>query len=156
MSNGEIYMNNFVYAMDRSFKDMKYVVNSILDNNIYGEEERQELFFYIGTCLHWILDYAERLDINENDKKQISAFRYANNSLKHCIEIKEISSQRGGITFPIVFPLVIPQKQIIWSIVDNGKISQRNNYKEILSGKDVITTCEKVIELLMRCEMKRP
>ena len=147
-------MNNFVYAMDKSFQDMKYAVNAILNKSIYEEEERQELFFYIGTCIHWILDYAERLDINEDDIKFISAFRYVNNSLKHCFEIKEISSQRGGVTFPIAFPLVIPHKQIVWSIVDNGKESQRNNYKEILCGKDVIVTCEKVIEVLMKCKMK--
>lgn len=149
-----MYMNNFVYAMDKSFQDMKYAVNAILNKSIYEEEERQELFFYIGTCIHWILDYAERLDINEDDIKFISAFRYVNNSLKHCFEIKEISSQRGGITFPIAFPLAISHKQIVWSIVDNGKESQRNNYKEILSGKDVIVTCEKVIEVLMKCQMK--
>lgn len=142
-------MNNFIYAMNKSFEKMKQVVNTILSKSKYDEEERQELFFYIGTCIHWILDYAERIEINESDKQYISAFRYINNSLKHAFEVKEISSHRGGITFPIEFPLEIPEKQIVWFVADNGKESQRNNYKEILSGKNVVATCEQAIEILM-------
>ena len=146
-------MNNFIYAINKSFEEMKKVVNTILNKSKYEEEERQKLFFCIGTCIHWILDYAERIEINESDKQYISAFRYINNSLKHAFEVKEISAYSGGITYPIEFPLEIPEKQIVWSVADNGKSSQRNNYKEILSGKNVVVTCENAIEILMRYQI---
>lgn len=148
------YVNNFKYALKKSFEEMKQVVSKILNKCEYGKEEHKELFFYIGTCVHWILDYAERLEINEEDKKYISAFRYINNSLKHGFEIKELTSQEGGLEFPIEFPLEIPEKQIVWSVADNGLESQRRNYEEILSGEDVITTCEKVMEILLRYKIQ--
>lgn len=144
-------MQNYIYAVNKSFEEMKQTVSTILNRNEYGEKERQELFFCIGTCIHWILDYAARLEIKEDDKKYISAFRYINNSLKHAFEVKEISSQRGGITFPLEFPVEIPERQIVWTVADNdGRKCQKNNYYELLNNQSVISTSEKVIALLKR------
>lgn len=68
----------------------------------------------------------------------IPAFRYANNSLKHCVEVRDITKQRRGFSFPMRFELIIPKKEIVWSIVDNGgedRKNQRNNYKEFLEKR---------------------
>ena len=89
-------MDNLKYAMQKSYDYMVEEINSVLSGTIYSEEERQKLFYACGTCLHWILDYAERVNISEDDKKIISAFRFANNALKHDKTLLEITEQTGG------------------------------------------------------------
>lgn len=146
-------MNNFLYAMIESFDQMEKKVHEILNMSQYTEKESREVFFAVSSCLHSILDYAERIELDEKDKSLISAFRYANNSLKHCIEVKTIVAPRDGLVFPMHFPLAIPKRKIVWSIVDNGDSkyeNQRTRYKEFLSGKDVIETCKCVIDILKK------
>lgn len=57
--------------------------------------------------------YAQRIDNLEQDKRIVSAFRYANNILKHSIEVKEITEEVGGIEFPIEFSLGGSESPII-------------------------------------------
>lgn len=143
--------DNFLYAMIESFNQMENKVHRILNMSQYTEKESNELFLAVSSCLHSILDYAERVELNEKDKSLIAAFRYANNSLKHCIEVKTIATPRGGLVFPMHFPLAIPERKIVWSIVGNGEPkyeNQRTKYKEFLSEKDVIETCKCVIDTL--------
>ena len=149
-------MNNFLYAMTESFNQMEKTVCGILNISQYTEKESNELFLAVSSCLHSILDYAERIKLNEKDKSLISALRYANNSLKHCIEVKAITAPRGGLTFPIHFPLEIPKRKIVWSIVGNEDPryeNQRIRYKEFLGGKNVVETCKYAIEILEKYEL---
>ena len=149
-------MNNFLYAMTESFKNMQEEIHRVLNISNFTEEENNKLFLAVGTCLHSILDYADRVKIKKEDTKLVSAFRYANNSLKHCVEVKDITKQGGGFSFPIHFPLVIPKKEVVWSIIDNGgedKENQRNNYKKLLEGKDIVETCNNIIEILEKYEL---
>lgn len=144
-------MNNFLYAMIELFDQMEKKVHNILSMSQYTEKESNELFLAVSSCLHSILDYAERIELYEKDKRLISAFKYANNSLKHCIEVKTIVAPRGGLVFPMHFPSAIPKRKIVWSIVGNEDPkyeNQRTRYKEFLSGKDVIETCKCVIDML--------
>lgn len=148
-------MNNFLYSMKFSYEKMCSEIHRILNMSTY-DDERRDIFFSVGTCLHWILDYAERITVKEQDKGIISAFRYANNCLKHSIEIKKITKEVGGFTFPIEFPFEGPKREVIWSIVDNGDKrweNPRKNYKKILEGKNVNETCKKVIEILEKYEL---
>lgn len=149
-------MNNFLYAMTESFHQMEKEIHRVLNMSQYTEKESNELFLAVSSCLHYIMDYAERIKLNEKDKSLISAFRYANNSLKHCIEVKTIAVPREGLVFPIHFPLVMPKKRIVWSIVNNEDTkfeNQRIRYKEFLEGKDVIETCKNVIDMLEKYEL---
>lgn len=148
-------MDNFLYAMEKSFSEMQKEIHKISSMSKYTEKEKNELFRVVSSCLHSILDYAERLreEIRDEDKILLSAFRYANNSLKHCVLVKDITKQKGGITFPIHFPLTIPRKEIVWSIVndENEKwANQRKNYEDFLKGKEVTGTCKNIIEILQR------
>ena len=87
--------------------------------------------------------------MEEEEKGLLSAFRYVNNSLKHSKEVVEITEQQGGVSFPISFPLTIPRREVVWSVVDNGdKENQKKNYKKYLAGKNVIETCENIIKIL--------
>lgn len=127
---------------------------------VYNDEEKREIFFAVGTCLHLILDYAERVRVeaNSQDKKIISAFRYANNSLKHSIEVKGITEEIGGFEFQIKFPFESSVREVIWSSTIDGKDkrweNQRENYKKFLEGKNVNETCNNVIEMLEKCKIK--
>lgn len=107
-------MNNYLYAMNKSFEDMMGTIRETLDKMEYTESEKQELFFAIGTYIHAALDYAARVEIDKEYTKVISAFRYINNGLKHSIMIKEISHDVGGISFSdFQFPLEIPERKVI-------------------------------------------
>lgn len=144
-------MNNFLYSMKCSYEKMYSEIHRILDMTIYEDKEKEEIFFAVGTCLHWILDFAARIDIKEQDRGIISAFKYANNSLKHSIKVMEITEEAGGFEFPIEFPFESPEREVIWSIVDDGDNrweKQRKNYKEFLEGKNVNETCNNVIKIL--------
>ena len=148
-------MYNFMYAMTTSFESMKEKMQIILQTNVYTNNEENELFLVVGTCLHCIVDYADRVNkrikLKTKDIKLLSSFRYANNSLKHSIEVKELTKQTGGFSFPISFPLKIPERKVVWKIVDNGdKENQMKNYKNCLEGKDVIDTCEDFISALKK------
>lgn len=144
-------MDNLKYAMEKSYAYMVEEINSILSGTVYSFEERQRLFYACGTCLHWILDYAERVNVSEEDKKIISAFRFANNALKHDETLLEITEQIGGFTFPFSFPMEIPAKKVCWKdIEDNGKYeNQYKNYINYLYGNSVIDTCRHIMDILI-------
>ena len=142
-------MNNFLYAMTESFGRMQEKIHMVLENPICTEKDKNELFLHVGNCVHSILDYAERVKVDEEEKGLLSAFRYINNSLKHSEKVVEITEQQGGFSFPTSFPLTIPRREVVWSVVDNGYIeNQRRNYKKFLAGKNVIETCEEIIKIL--------
>lgn len=149
-------MNNFLFSMKYSYEKMCSEIQRILNITTYGDREKREIFFTVGTCLHWILDYAERIDIRKQDIGIISAFKYANNSLKHSIVVKKITEEAGGFEFPIEFPFESPVREVIWSIADDGNKrweNQRNNYKKFLEGKNVNETCKNVIKILEKYEL---
>lgn len=149
-------MDNLKYAMEKSYAYMVEEINDILSTTIYSDAEKQRLFYACGTCLHWILDYAERVEVSEEDKKFISAFRFANNALKHDRTLIEITEQTGGLSFPIRFPVHFPARKVCWKdIEDNGKYeSQHKNYVQYLRNRDVTITCKEVIESLVKCKEK--
>ena len=138
------------------FTLLKKEIKSILAQNMYSEKERNRIFYLVGSCLHHILDYAERSWVDEKGRSLISAFRFANNSLKHNIQVVEITKHEGGFSFPITFPLVMPEREIVWRIEASGKFeNQEENYKKYLDGKNVIDTCGEAIEILKSCEPKK-
>lgn len=142
-------MNNFLYAMTESFGRMQDEIQKVLEESTFTEKDKNELFLCVGNCVHSILDYAERVKVDEEEKGLLSAFRYINNSLKHSEKVVEITDQQGGFSFPISFPLTIPRREVVWSVVDNGdKENQKINYKKYLAGKNVIETCEDIIKIL--------
>lgn len=144
-------MDNYIFAMEKSYDFMVKEINEILNNTIYSVNEKKRLFYACGSCLHWILDFAERIDISEKDREYISAFRFANNALKHDKDLFNFTEETGGISFPIVFSLVIPKKEIRWKkLENNGKFeSQYNNYVKYLEKQPVIETYKKIIDILL-------
>lgn len=142
-------MNNFMYAMEHSYLAMKTEVDQILQKNDFITEDENRIFYAVGMCLHAMLDYAERIRSNDMDKDWLDAFKYANNGLKHGIEIETVTKSAGGMTFPIHFPLDIPVRRIIWKVKwDARSKHQQEMYLQYLDSKDVVTTCGEFIEQL--------
>lgn len=54
-------MNNFLYAMTESFKSMQEEIHRALGTSNFTEVVNKKLFLSVGTCLHSILDYADRV-----------------------------------------------------------------------------------------------
>lgn len=150
-------MKYFSYSMEKSFVYMTKEIKEIVNMSKYAEEERSRLFYACGTCLHWILDVAERVELTGEEGRYMSAFRFANNSLKHDAELFEMVVPTGGISFPIVFPLEIEKKEIRWKkLYDNGKYEKQfRNYEKYLKGKPVIETCKRAIEILNAAEITK-
>ena len=144
-------VNNFLYAMKHSYSLMETQVNEILQKSSYTNEDENKLFYVVGNCLHTTLDYAERVGkmINEEDKNKLDAFKYANNGLKHGLKIQKLTEPKGGLTFPIQFPLCIETREIVWNIEqDKQSKHQREMYLKYLAGKNVISTCREFIDQL--------
>ena len=52
--------------------------------------------------MHSILDYAERVKVDEEEKRLLSAFRYINNSLKHSEKVVEITYKKLFMIVPFI------------------------------------------------------
>ena len=149
-------MDNLKYAVNVSYDIMVKEINEILNMTAYADVEKKRLFYACGTCLHWILDYAERVELSDEDKKYMSAFRYANNTLKHGTNLFELTEQTGGMSFPMEFPCEIEVREIRWKeLIDNGRFeNQYNNYMDCIYNKEVVGTCKKAIDILFQSNVK--
>lgn len=101
-------MNNFMYAMEHTYSVMKTEVDRILKKSDYVPADESRVFYVVGMCLHAMLDYAERIQSNDLDKDTLDVFKYANNGLKHGIELETVTRSTGGRIFSIHFLLEIP------------------------------------------------
>ena len=91
----EQFASWFLFDVEKGYNTCAYLGRIARTSDQLTEEENNKLFLSVGTCLHSILDYADRVKIEKKDEKLVSAFRYANNSLKHCIEVKDITKQKS-------------------------------------------------------------
>ena len=131
------YMNNLMYAMEHSYSEMKIEIDQILKKKDYTTEDENSIFYAVGTCLHAMLDYAERIRSNDLDKDTRDAFKYANNGLKHGIEVETITKSTGGITFPIQFPL---EKLKLFHLF------QRNSKKNLKYLSSFLSSLNKILD----------
>lgn len=151
-------INSLRYSINNSFSNMIEVLSKYNKASIYDASDNEyEIFYAVGTCLHWIMDCLDRIGGNfkfeDNEQKLVSSFRGANNLLKHNVNIIHLHKVDGGITFPITFPLVIPAKHRVWLKVNENQIeasylNQIRNYNETLGDKDIQLTMELAIGII--------
>lgn len=114
-------------------------------------EDENRIFYVVGDCLHTILDYEECVGnkMDEGNKNRLDVFKYANNGQEHGLKIQKLTEHKGGLPFPIHFPLCIEIREIVWNIAkDKQSKHQREMYLKYLNGNNVISTCRKFIEKL--------
>lgn len=61
-------LNYFKYSMEKAFEYMEKEIDIILNISEYSNDERSRLFYACGTCLHWVLDVAERIVFSNEDR----------------------------------------------------------------------------------------
>lgn len=113
--------------------------------------EHEEVYFAIGTAIHWIADCIDRIPesiVKTEDKKLFSAIRCVNNCLKHNVNFRE--AHKTDIDFPFDFPFDFGAKYI-WTDINGVEIKmtgQKNNYDKELNGKNVHETLLEALELI--------
>lgn len=143
------------YALHQSFVEMKLTLSKA-KNNPNNEELKKEVNYRVGTFLHWLIDAYERIEsssaVAQFDKSFFSGLRYANNKLKHDLNIIKVYQQTGGFSFPISFPFSSPiteYKCCIYEDETNEKYKkQYKNYARYIQNTNIIEICEKAFSII--------
>ncbi len=145
----------FEYAIQTSFLEMEDVIAKA-KNNLNSDILKKEVNYRVGTFIHWVLDYFERIEksehivLDEQTKSFFSGLRYANNKLKHDIEFIKCYERTGGFSFPITFPLII--ESVEFKFVDfprdNLYRNQNNNYQKHFANKEILLLAKEVLKRL--------
>ena len=144
----------FKFSLDESFNEMCLNIEQ-LNKKRTDKEYLLESNYRIGTFIHWIIDYYDRLKeckkINGSDKEFFSGIKFLNNALKHEKSIIKISQIQGGMTFPTTFPTCIPKfhfEFIKLNLTNKKYEHQYELYCKYIFEKDVIEICEKALKIL--------
>ena len=106
---------------------------------------------YVMAVLGAIAAYKDTVIPGETETEEIKACKYANNMLKHDPTIISHITSSGGMHFPMSFPLVIPEIEIVWKWQDLNAHheDQKNAFKELFAGKPVLQTLNNVLSQLV-------
>jgi hypothetical protein len=53
----------FAYALNKSFAELCSSVN-LAKQNLNDDDLKREVYFRLGSCLHWLMDGVERIEKN--------------------------------------------------------------------------------------------
>ncbi|MCX4303840.1 MAG: hypothetical protein OSJ66_07540 [Clostridia bacterium] len=144
-----------IYSLEKSVNDLEEVIkNSIKNNN----QNYEDIYNSLGTTLLWIGSCLDRLKsvgvkYNENEVNYERAFRGAYNAQKHSISLVSFQQyKKGGISFPIHFPLTIPAPNYYFNKLDENVINfkeQIKTYNDILSNKPIILEVKKMQQIII-------
>lgn len=139
----------FTHALKKSFEELLATINSA-KTDLNNDELKTDVNFRLGTYLHWMMDCWERIEdnsttpITQEHKALFSAFRYANNELKHGENLISLYKRTGGVSFPgFSFPMIIESIEFKWAVLDiseKGHANQFKNYQSYLESKLIIDT----------------
>ena len=147
----------FKYSIKRSFEELEKSLE-LCDLKHDDKEYLKEVNYKVGTFIHWLIDYYDRVKVERkikikgDDDYFFSGIKYLNNTIKHEISFIKISYINGGITFPIKFPMVIPA--ICFKFVEITELKnkryekQHNNYHKYIADKEIISICERALDIL--------
>jgi hypothetical protein len=146
----------FTFAMQNSFEELRAtIVNAT--NDLNNDNLKTEVNFRLGTYLHWMMDFWERIERNDaiqitrEHKSFFSAFRYANNELKHGKNLVTLYKRTGGASFPIFFPFVIERIDFKWATLklsEKSYESQFTNYQTYLEDKPLLDTISEAKDIV--------
>ena len=151
----------FTYALQKSFEELFAAIDTA-KKDWNNDELRKDANFRLGSYLHWIMDFWERIEkkatISSEDKSFFSAFRYANNKLKHGKELLALYNLSGGLEFTdFEFPFSSEPIELVWAEFEKSEKEFENqfeNYQAILQGKqieDTINQSKEILNIITRC-----
>lgn len=147
--------NEIIYSLEKSINELEQVINNSIKNN---NQNYEDIYNSLGTTLLWIGSCLDRLKsvgvtYYENESKYEQAFRGAYNAQKHSISLVSFQHyKKGGISFPIHFPLVIPAPTYCFNKLDENIIKHKEQikvYNDVLSNKPVILEVKKMQQIII-------
>lgn len=131
-----------------------YSMNKAIDNAVteLKNEDTKEVFYAVGTAVHWIVDCIDRVDelygLEISDKEMRLALHGANNALKHCVDFVALHEQEYGYDFPYDFPI---EMKVFYEWKDLSKVKlhheiQKEMYQKILRGRHIENTLIEIKE----------
>jgi hypothetical protein len=139
----------FLYCLRKSKEELQVTIES-------SDVKKIEVEYRLRNFVHALINFWERTEkkssVNKNDKRLFSAFKHANNRIKHEISLLDMHKVEGGVEFPIQFPLMVLPLTFNW-IVDDLPIkpkfeNQLKRYKELLQGKELLSSVDEVITII--------
>lgn len=143
-------------ALVQAYERLKVFIDNRDEDRIYAA--LGETLLWINVTHDWHKKnnekYVHRLNINQK-KNFISGIRFAYNLVKHNLDFIVLHEEDGGFSFPMEFPIEIPELKIVWTqasdipVNDSEFKNQRNHYISYLQGKKVVDTVNEVFDYLM-------
>lgn len=128
------------------FSDLRQAVNDYIG---YGHTHGEVKYInaYLMAVLGAIAAYKDTVLKGQKESDEIKACKYANNMLKHDPSIITMMVPSGGATFPISFPLEIPEINIIWKWLnlESKHEDQKKAFKKLFVGEPVLDTLQMVL-----------
>ena len=147
--------NEVIYSLEKYVNELEEVIHtSIASDN----QNCKDIYTNLGTTLLWIGSCLDRLKTagikySENEYKYEQAFRGAYNAQKHSVSLVSFQKyKKGGISFPIHFPLAIPAPNYYFNKLDENVIKfteQIKMYNDILSNKLVLLEIQKIQQIII-------
>ena len=135
-----------------AIKDLKEIISIIESKAVIKKSDNVKLEKELNSFLSNFSSYKIR---NIKGHSQfLSGFQYAFNLMKHNKKVVTVKRlKKGGVCFPISFPLVIPCNEIYWidakNIVYKEKFeNQYDNYLKKFSTKRIIETLDKLEKVI--------
>ncbi len=147
--------DEIMYSLEKSVNELDQVINNSIKNN---NSNYTDIYYRLGTTLFWIgscLDRLKSVDTtyDDNEYNYEQAFRGAYNAQKHSISLVGFQYyNKGGIVFPIHFPLEIPEPNYYFKKLDENVIERKEQikkYNNILSNKPVILKVKEIKQIII-------
>ena len=127
-----------------------YSMNTAADSAVRAlkEEDEKEVFYRVGTAIHWIVDCFDRIrevvGLTQENEKLLSAYHCANNALKHCVDFTKPHKKNYGYDYPYDYPIEF-QVFYVWKDLSDVSLryaKQKDEYQRQLCGKHIQSTIE--------------
>ena len=125
-----------LYSMNKAYEELKCAMIE------YNTNEK-EVYFRLGSCLHWIMDCYERVKeiVPEEQKILFLSLAAANNAQKHLKEFEKMSVITGN-GYPKQYPKRYGVKYT-WKSLEEVPLNSRTEkklYQEKLLGRNIMKT----------------
>lgn len=106
-----------LYSMNKAYEEL----SNAMDN---ADTSEQEVYFRLGSCLHWLIDCYDRLPHEKHAQETMEFFeglRGANNCLKHNRMLHKFEEAAGGNRYPRKYPYSYTA-YYVWGSIEEIKV----------------------------------
>jgi len=143
-----------LFSLNKSVENLIFEISKVIKNNMIDDEK--SVYYAVGTSLHWIgtcLDRINQVDIMEEHKGIISAFKGAINAQKHNKDLIRFDSFMNCSILPFTLEAVLSDRGLFfWSKLNSNIFKWKNqeqNYKDYLEYNDVKSTILQIQDIIV-------